>query len=64
MSDWMKFTTFDVIGDLSFGEPLMLEFWEDTSWVKIMFSPLRDIIYLAAMSHLPRPLSNTALKVL
>ena len=25
-------------------------------WVKIMFSSLRDIVYLAALAHLPKPI--------
>lgn len=54
-SSWLNFTTFDIIGDLALGEPFgCLEAEVMDPWVAIMFSALRDIVWLAALSHLPR----------
>jgi cytochrome P450 len=56
-SSWLNSVTFDIIGDLSFGEPFgCLEAGVMHPWVEIMFSSLRDIVFLAALSHLPKPI--------
>jgi cytochrome P450 len=53
----LNYITFDIIGDLSFGEPFgCLESGVMHPWVEIMFSSLRDIVFLAALSHLPSPI--------
>ncbi|TVY81083.1 Cytochrome P450 monooxygenase aclL [Lachnellula suecica] len=57
ISNWLNFVTFDIIGDLASGEPFgCLETGLIHPWVKIMFSSIRDIIYIAALSHLPPPI--------
>lgn len=65
ISNWLNFITFDIIGDLSFGEPFgCLAAGEMHPWVSIMFSSLRDIVYLAALSHLPKPIFKTIRSIL
>jgi cytochrome P450 len=42
MVNWLNFTTFDIIGDLAFGEPFgCLEFGEFHSWVSLIFETVK-----------------------
>ena len=44
MVDWFNFTTFDIMADLTFGEPLeLLEGSMYTPWVRALFSYMRVI---------------------
>lgn len=63
-SNWLNYITFDIIGDLSFGESFgCLQSGVMHPWVAIMFSSPRDIVYLAALSHLPRPIFKVIMHV-
>ncbi len=51
---WFNFTTFDVIGDLAFGESFhCLEKEEYHSWVAILFATIKYAVYLASAAHFP-----------
>ena len=64
-SSWLNFITFDIIGDLSFGESFgCLQGGIMHPWVKIMFSSLRDIVYIAALSHLPKPIFKVVMGII
>lgn len=51
---WLNFTTFDIIGDLTFGEPFHgLEKGEYHSWISIIFNNLRLIPIIRTMRAYP-----------
>jgi hypothetical protein len=51
MASWYNYTTFDIIGDLAFGESF--DCLQDSSyhpWVKIIFESLREVAYIRALT--------------
>jgi len=55
ISKWYNWTTFDVIGDLAFGEPFgCLEASTDHPWVELFFKMARAGAALQALSMFPR----------
>jgi cytochrome P450 len=51
---WFGFVTFDLIGDLGFGEPFgCLESSEFHPWVSLIFSSLRAATYRASLRYYP-----------
>ncbi|KAK5017800.1 hypothetical protein LTR16_001509 [Cryomyces antarcticus] len=43
--DWLNFTTFDIIGDLAFGEPFgCLEQGEFHFWVKLVYETVKNLL--------------------
>ncbi|KAJ0136936.1 Uncharacterized protein HZ326_20054 [Fusarium oxysporum f. sp. albedinis] len=51
MSSWYNYTTFDIIGDLAFGESF--DCLQDSNyhpWVKIIFESLREVAYIRALT--------------
>jgi len=51
---WLNFTTFDIFGDLGFGESFgCLEHSRHHPWVSIIFSNLKGIALLRAASYFP-----------
>jgi cytochrome P450 len=47
MEEWYNFTTFDIMADLTFGEPLhLLDRSEYTQWVRVLFNTLKLVTYL------------------
>ena len=51
---WYNYTTFDVIGDLAFGEPFgCLSNSEYHPWVKMIFETAHVGVYLQSVSHYP-----------
>lgn len=56
---WYNFTTFDVIGDLAFGEPFYcLRDAEWHWWIKAVFDIFQAGTYLRAARRFPRPLAD------
>lgn len=54
LASWYNFTTFDVIGDLSFGEPFgCLDNSDYHPWVKAIFQMGRVGVFLLTASHYP-----------
>lgn len=54
MTAWYNFTTFDVIGDLAFGEPFgCLQTSEYHPWIKAIFQSAKMGIVLQAANHFP-----------
>ncbi|KAF1810767.1 benzoate 4-monooxygenase cytochrome P450 [Eremomyces bilateralis CBS 781.70] len=54
MVEILNFTTFDIMGDLTFGEPLyMLQNSKYTPWVTTIFNSLKATTMLQAISFLP-----------
>ncbi|KAK4978487.1 hypothetical protein LTR28_005318 [Elasticomyces elasticus] len=54
MVDLYNFTTFDIMGDLTFGEPLhLLEDSKYTPWVRAIFGGLKLLTYLRVIRHFP-----------
>ncbi|KAF1959746.1 cytochrome P450 [Byssothecium circinans] len=54
MVKMFNFTTFDVMGDLTFGEPLqMLNNAEYAPWVKVIFSLIKTGYRMSALRHYP-----------
>ncbi|KAL4910498.1 hypothetical protein BDW74DRAFT_164408 [Aspergillus multicolor] len=52
--EWFNMTTFDIIGDLTFGEPFgCLETGTLHPWVRGIFDGLKAITYLAVAQHIP-----------
>ncbi len=52
--DWYSYTTFDIIGDLCFGESFhSLENMEHHPWVANIFKGLKFITWLTALSYFP-----------
>ena len=55
---WFNFTTFDIVGDLQFGEPFGgLERGEYHPWISTIFDSLKVISYKSVMDTYP-PLSG------
>lgn len=54
IADWYNFTTFDVIGDLAFGEPFgCLDSSDYHPWVKALFEMARVGTFFQAACHYP-----------
>lgn len=54
MVSYLNFTTFDIMGDLTFGEPLgLLEKSEYIPWVTTIFAALKAGTFLRAMKYFP-----------
>ncbi|GIK04354.1 hypothetical protein Aspvir_008435 [Aspergillus viridinutans] len=54
ISDWYNYTTFDIIGDLAFGEPFGCLRWSDyDGWVKGIFASIRIGTILQALAFIP-----------
>jgi len=54
MVDFYNFTTFDIMGDLTFGEPLhLLESSKYTPWVSAIFAGIKAGTILRVISHFP-----------
>ena len=68
MKDWYDWTSFDIIGDLVFGEPLgCLEVADYHPWVRLIFSYLKARAYLqvikyAGVQRIARPLLKHKLR--
>jgi cytochrome P450 len=59
---WLNFTTFDIMGDLTFGEPLgLLEKSDYTPWAALIFQVLRAGTYIRVLKM--SPIFNRILKV-
>jgi cytochrome P450 len=59
---WLNFTTFDIMGDLTFGEPLgLLEKSDYTPWAALIFQVLRAGTYIRVLKM--SPLINAVLKL-
>jgi cytochrome P450 len=59
---WLNFTTFDIMGDLTFGEPLgLLEKSDYTPWAALIFQVLRAGTYIRVLKM--SPIFNGILKV-
>ncbi|KAK2050382.1 cytochrome P450 [Colletotrichum somersetense] len=53
LEKWFNFTTFDIIGDLTFGEPFgCLEDGTYHPWINIMFKSVKNMFFLTATSRL------------
>ncbi|XXH00038.1 hypothetical protein Hte_006379 [Hypoxylon texense] len=54
MVEWFNFATFDVIGDLAFGEPFgCLENSTYHPWVALVFLSMRNLSWMVNLSHYP-----------
>lgn len=54
MTAWYNFTTFDIIGDLAFGEPFgCLENSTYHPWIKMIFEGARVGTWFVSMAHFP-----------
>lgn len=54
ISDWFNYTTFDIIGDLVFGEPFeCLGSSKYDGWIKSIFESLRPLTIVQALSFFP-----------
>lgn len=52
MIRWFNYTTFDIIGDLAFGEPFGgLKSSKYDTWIQVMFNSIKSMAYLAAIGH-------------
>lgn len=52
MVRWFNFTTFDIIGDLAFGEPFdCLQNSDYHPWVSLIFQSIKNLIYMAAIRY-------------
>ncbi|EHK22060.1 uncharacterized protein TRIVIDRAFT_222494 [Trichoderma virens Gv29-8] len=62
MVRWFNYTTFDIIGDLSFGEPFgCLQSSTYDPWVQLIFSTVKSLVHIAALKYLriiPRRILN------
>ncbi|KAJ4250217.1 hypothetical protein NW762_012032 [Fusarium torreyae] len=51
---WFNFTTFDIIGDLAFGEPFgCLAEREYHPWVRLIFNGVKELAFLTCIARLP-----------
>ncbi|KAM0542556.1 hypothetical protein ACHAPJ_012727 [Fusarium lateritium] len=51
---WLNFTTFDIIGDLAFGEPFgCLAEREYHPWVRLIFNGVKELAFLTCIARLP-----------
>ncbi|KAL1966235.1 hypothetical protein VTN77DRAFT_4787 [Rasamsonia byssochlamydoides] len=60
---WYNFTTFDIIGDLAFGEPfgcLRDGVWH--RWIKVIFSTIKAVTFLRAARRFPSPVKEILFK--
>lgn len=49
---WFNFTTFDIIGDLSFGESFdCLKNSDYHPWVELIFQSIKNLVYMAAIRY-------------
>ncbi|KAF5007928.1 hypothetical protein FDECE_5844 [Fusarium decemcellulare] len=54
MAQWFNFTTFDIIGDLAFGESFgCLDNRKYHPWVQLIFQGVKEIAFLSALARLP-----------
>lgn len=54
MVKWLNFTTFDIMGDLTFGEPLgLLDKSAYTPWVTLIFATLKIGAYARVLKEIP-----------
>ena len=54
MVKWLNFTTFDIMGDLTFGEPLgLLDKSEYTPWVTLIFATLKIGVIARVLKEVP-----------
>lgn len=54
MSRWLNWTTFDIIGDLAFGEPFgCLEQGEYHPWVSLIFDSVRGVSIMGSVKQFP-----------
>lgn len=52
MVRWFNFTTFDIIGDLSFGESFdCLQNSDYHPWVEIIFQSVKNLVYMATIRY-------------
>ncbi|KAH8686184.1 cytochrome P450 monooxygenase [Ilyonectria robusta] len=52
MVQWFNYTTFDIIGDLAFGEPFgCLEESRYHGWVSLVFSSIKNLTYVAQLQR-------------
>ncbi|KAH6608284.1 hypothetical protein Trco_004597, partial [Trichoderma cornu-damae] len=52
MVRWFNYTTFDIIGDLSFGESFgCLHSSNYDPWIQIIFTSIKNIVFLGAIKH-------------
>ncbi|KAL7943651.1 cytochrome P450 [Trichoderma barbatum] len=53
MVRWFNYATFDIIGDLSFGESFgCLQSSTYDPWVQLIFSSVKNMVYMSALKHL------------
>ncbi|KAF1810537.1 cytochrome P450 [Eremomyces bilateralis CBS 781.70] len=54
LTDWMNFITFDVIGDLAYGEPFgCLENVQMHPWIQLTFDFLKTFVYVQVLRFIP-----------
>ncbi|RGP78900.1 cytochrome p450 [Fusarium longipes] len=54
MAAWFNFTTFDIIGDLAFGEPFgCLASKKLHPWISIIFEGVENLVFLSCLSRYP-----------
>jgi hypothetical protein len=52
MVRWFNFTTFDIIGDLSFGEPFdCLQNSDYHPWVELIFQSVKNLVFMATLRY-------------
>jgi cytochrome P450 len=50
LEEWFNFTTFDIMADLTFGEPLhLLERSEYTQWLRVLFGTFKMVTFLGKL---------------
>ncbi|PNP56001.1 hypothetical protein THARTR1_03938 [Trichoderma harzianum] len=53
MVRWFNYATFDIIGDLSFGESFgCLQSSTYDPWVQLIFNSVKNLVYIGALKHL------------
>lgn len=54
IATWYNFTTFDVIGDLAFGEPFgCLDTGKLHPWITLIFAGMKDLAFITTMARTP-----------
>lgn len=49
---WFNYTTFDIIGDLAFGEPFgCLHSSKYDPWIQLVFSSVKNLVFIAVIKH-------------
>ncbi|KAF5875949.1 putative toxin biosynthesis cytochrome p450 protein [Botrytis fragariae] len=62
LAKWINFTTFDIIGDLTFGHSFdCLESGEEHPWISLLPGAARTMTYLLAFKHFPTIVYDTGL---